>query len=223
MDDARKRKRCGAKTRSGYPCKRGCAPGRTRCKFHGGASPAAGPDHPRWKHGRYSRAIPRDIVEKVRDAREDPTLQGLREEIAALQVLLEDEWQRVWALKSDGAFQSLGDLLKRTNDVLLDWDAEKAESILRDFAGAMDHANAVSRGVDRVRLMMLSKGRLLAEEGRHLERAQQVITMERAYGLLKTFLDIVVDEVRDTDRRLRIERRMAEHFGLASISDVDSE
>ena len=32
---------CGAKTRSGEPCKRHSAPGSTRCKLHGGKSPGA--------------------------------------------------------------------------------------------------------------------------------------------------------------------------------------
>jgi hypothetical protein len=52
--------RCGARTRSGVPCK-GPAMKNGRCRFHGG--PSTGPRTPeglersrkaRWKHGRYS-------------------------------------------------------------------------------------------------------------------------------------------------------------------------
>lgn len=32
---------CGAKTNSGHPCKRTCAPGFTRCNLHGGHTPQA--------------------------------------------------------------------------------------------------------------------------------------------------------------------------------------
>lgn len=44
---------CGAKTRSGPPCRRAPTPGRTRCNLHGGKSPR-GKDHPRYSHGYYT-------------------------------------------------------------------------------------------------------------------------------------------------------------------------
>lgn len=50
---------CGAKTRSGTPCRRPAGwgtdhPGEGRCKLHGGAS-LKGHLHPRYKHGRYAQ------------------------------------------------------------------------------------------------------------------------------------------------------------------------
>lgn len=45
---------CGAKTRSGEPCKRAPVPGKTRCKLHGGLSKGS-PGHQNAKtHGIYS-------------------------------------------------------------------------------------------------------------------------------------------------------------------------
>lgn len=46
--------RCGAKTRSGEPCKQYVVPGRTRCKFHGGKTPV-GPAAPGYIDGRSTR------------------------------------------------------------------------------------------------------------------------------------------------------------------------
>jgi hypothetical protein len=61
--------RCGARTRSGTPC-RGPAMPNGRCRMHGG--PSTGPRTPegkerasRWKHGRYSHAT----IAKRREAR----------------------------------------------------------------------------------------------------------------------------------------------------------
>lgn len=45
---------CGAKTRSGRPCRSLPVRGRRRCRMHGGTSPAWF-SHPRWKHGRFSK------------------------------------------------------------------------------------------------------------------------------------------------------------------------
>ena len=41
---------CGAKTRSGSPCKKPSLAGKARCRLHGGASPS-GKDHWNFKNG----------------------------------------------------------------------------------------------------------------------------------------------------------------------------
>ncbi len=62
------RQTCAARTRAGTPCQKpagwGTAhPGEGRCKLHGGATPR-GADHPRYKHGRYSKYLsPAEQVE----------------------------------------------------------------------------------------------------------------------------------------------------------------
>jgi hypothetical protein len=66
-----KAKRCGARTRSGQPC-RGPAMPNGRCRMHGG--PSTGPRTPEgkersrkasWKHGRYSA----EAIQRRREAR----------------------------------------------------------------------------------------------------------------------------------------------------------
>lgn len=50
--------RCGAKTRSGAPCKNPIVRGRKRCRMHGGAAGSGAPTgerHGRYKHGRYTQ------------------------------------------------------------------------------------------------------------------------------------------------------------------------
>ena len=50
--------RCGAKTRSGTPCKNPIVTGRKRCRMHGGAAGSGAPTgkrHGRYVHGRYSK------------------------------------------------------------------------------------------------------------------------------------------------------------------------
>lgn len=50
--------KCGAKTRSGKPCKNICAKGKRRCRFHGGADGIGAPKGNKnaWKHGDRSAA-----------------------------------------------------------------------------------------------------------------------------------------------------------------------
>ncbi len=53
---------CGAKTRSGAPCKKPPLTGKTRCRLHGGMS-LSGKDHPNFKHGHFTKENRRRTVE----------------------------------------------------------------------------------------------------------------------------------------------------------------
>jgi hypothetical protein len=78
------RSQCGAKTRSGEPCKRPPVAGRTRCRQHGGAS-LAGVCSPRFKHGRRSRYLKHltgSLAAGYRAALADPRLLELTEDVA---------------------------------------------------------------------------------------------------------------------------------------------
>jgi hypothetical protein len=52
--------RCGAKTRSGAPCKSAPVTGRRRCRMHGGADGSGarkGEGNGNYKHGRYTAEV----------------------------------------------------------------------------------------------------------------------------------------------------------------------
>ena len=52
--------RCGARTRSGGPCKSAPVTGRRRCRMHGGADGSGAPTGARngnYKHGRYTEEL----------------------------------------------------------------------------------------------------------------------------------------------------------------------
>lgn len=56
LQDPPAERRCGARTRSGRPCRNWTATGRSRCRLHGGAS-LRGMASPHYKHGAYSRDL----------------------------------------------------------------------------------------------------------------------------------------------------------------------
>ena len=52
--------RCGARTRSGAPCKSAPVSGRRRCRMHGGADGSGAPKGDKngnYKHGRYTEEV----------------------------------------------------------------------------------------------------------------------------------------------------------------------
>jgi hypothetical protein len=57
--------------------------------LHGGESPAAGPTHPSYKHGLYSKHVPKDFKETYAEMlKQGKKLLDIREQISILQVLL---------------------------------------------------------------------------------------------------------------------------------------
>ena len=63
--------KCGCKNRNGEPCQLSAGWGTENssgpCKFHGGASPK-GRDHPRFKHGGFSKYLRSDLTDEEEDA-----------------------------------------------------------------------------------------------------------------------------------------------------------
>ena len=76
---------CGAKTRSGTPCKR--SPRLNgRCKLHGGTAPT-GLASPNFKHGRYSKAFGK-IGKRFEDSINDPALLDPRRAVATQDLIV---------------------------------------------------------------------------------------------------------------------------------------
>lgn len=55
--------KCGAKTRSGYPCKRFPVVAKARCRLHGGLS-LSGEKHWNYKHGNCTK-VAREKIKEV--------------------------------------------------------------------------------------------------------------------------------------------------------------
>jgi hypothetical protein len=81
--------KCNAKAKStGKPCQRDAVNGSTKCYVHGGATPR-GEDSPHFKHGRYSKHLPKRISEKMHQfADADPL--DLTEEMMLAKAILAD-------------------------------------------------------------------------------------------------------------------------------------
>jgi hypothetical protein len=73
--------RCGARTRSGAPCKSAPVTGRRRCRMHGGAAGSGAPSGSKngnYKHGRYTAEVAatrlwlREAIQTLRELNKRP-------------------------------------------------------------------------------------------------------------------------------------------------------
>jgi hypothetical protein len=67
--------------RSGKRCRKPAMRGRSVCLVHGGKTPR-GIASPQFRHGRYSRSLPGQLLQEYEVAQQDPRLLSLRDEIA---------------------------------------------------------------------------------------------------------------------------------------------
>lgn len=82
------RQRCGARLRRSNPprhCQQFPIKGRRRCRLHGGLTPT-GTASPHWKHGRHSKALPKNLEALYEAFRQDPDLVTLSDETALVDV-----------------------------------------------------------------------------------------------------------------------------------------
>lgn len=97
---------CGARNRAGEPCRNSPSFGRRRCRFHGGHA-LVGASHPRFKDGRYSRYLPRDLAQRFQASLHDPSLLSLREDVSLIDARLEQLLRRVQTTESAASWEAL--------------------------------------------------------------------------------------------------------------------
>lgn len=88
-------KLCGCPTRKGTPCSNPAViGGNGRCRMHNGKA-AKGVAAPNFKTGRYSKYLPKDLMERYNSSIDDPELLNLRHDIALLDARLSQLLERV--------------------------------------------------------------------------------------------------------------------------------
>lgn len=145
---------CGAKTRSGEPCKRHAVPGSNRCKLHGGKSPGApaGNKHAATPGSIYSRFLTPEenrLLPEIALGRVDDELRLTR--IRLMRALaqendlggtLELESEKEEPLEVDG--QAVPGTSKKTTT-----------SKVRDYANLIDRLTARIESLERTRADLL--------------------------------------------------------------------
>lgn len=186
---------CGAKTRSGTPCRRAPMPN-GRCKLHGGAS-LSGVAAPAYRHGRYSKDIPARLAGRYGEAQTDADLLALRDDIALTDARLADVLTRVDRGETGALWKEAGWVLKELVDVI-DEPVARRPALTR-------LRTVLTRGVadwaawDEIAKLLEQRRRLVESERKRLVEMQQTITAEQAMAMMGAVVGIIRERVKDRD------------------------
>ncbi len=188
---------CGAKTRSGHPCKN--APmANGRCRMHGGKQPH-GIARSNTKHGRYSKYLPGRLLERYQESLVDSELLALREEISIVDARISDLLTRVESGESGENWEAIQKAWQEFREAR---STRKTELI----AIAEDRLEmAIDAGVTdytawtEVRQAIELRRKLVDSERKRLVAAQQMITADEVMLLITAIADTVRRNVSDSD------------------------
>lgn len=192
------RKRCGAKTRSGKPCRQFVVRGRERCRMHGGRQ-KRGLAHHATTHGRFSKHLPTRMLANYEAALTDPELVALREELAVITAREADLLGRVDSGEAGAHWNGIRDALADFRRAQRRDDAVGAASALRDMERLVDLGIADYQAWAELLRAIETRRRLAETERRRLEAMEQMITSERAMLLVAALVDAVRRHVHDRD------------------------
>jgi hypothetical protein len=195
--------RCSArKKRTGEQC--GSFPmANGKCRVHGGATPS-GVALPQTKTGRYSKHLPTRLAARYEEARSDPDLLTLRDDIGLLDTRMgqvvgaldtgesKETWSALLAIW--GTFEEQFQSLLDTGE-----PPEEMEATVSKVSALVRAGLSESYVWAEIRSLMKQRAELVANERQRMVQLQQMITSEQAMVLLASLVSTIKRHVHDRD------------------------
>lgn len=189
------RKRCGAKTRSGEPCKTWAMPN-GRCRMHNGGA-LKGLAHPSTIHGRYSKDLPTRLLVTYQQAVSDPELLNMSAEIALTEARLSDLMRRVDKGESDRLWRELKATYRAMQDAQRAKDRQEVARLLNELGSLITHGHADVVAWSEVMTLIDTRRKLVDSEQKRRVAMQTMVRAEDATLLFRALVDVVHRHVSD--------------------------
>lgn len=168
-----------------------------RCRLHGGKSPA-GIASGQFKHGIYSKYVPKGMLNLYEEFRTNPDLLSLRENVALVDARIV---QMLQALDQQGDLGAIWLELQQLFETLM--RATQKQDLGGGKAAFEALGDIIENGADQFRAwsqiseMMEQRRKLVETERRRLVDMQQMITSEQAMMLVAALVNAVRTHVHE--------------------------
>lgn len=173
------------------------------CYMHGGKS-LAGVASGTFKAGRYSKHLPTRLAGRYEEARADPDLLTLRDDIGLLDTRM---GQVIGALDTGESKETWTVLLSSWGTLEAQWQTlldtgeppDEMESTITQIGSLIRSGLSEAYVWTEIRSLMKQRAELVANERQRMVQLQQMITSEQALVLLGVVVDTVKRHVTDRD------------------------
>ncbi len=181
--------------RTGLPC-RAMAKANGRCRFHGGNALRGGASA-RYKHGGYSKYLPKGLGRRYEEALNDPDLLSAREELALLRTRLGQLTERLKEGGSAKLWTKGQSALDSVHAAIRAGDSTGMQSGLTEltaiFATGLKTEGAWAELYEAVEM----KTKVAEREHRRLRDLRQYMTVQQAMDLMGYILAVLIKRVPD--------------------------
>ena len=192
--------------RTGYPC-RGKAMANRRCRFCGGNA-RRGAAHPKWKGGAYSKYMPKGVADRYKSAMVDPDLLSARDEIALVQLRIQDLMGK---LKDGGTaemWQELRDEFVNVEAAIRAGDPGALDKSLKALGTVIEAGSTAEEVWSEMYEAIEAKTKVSEREWRRLRDLRQFMTVQQSMDLVSYLVECVTRHVTDRDKLAMITKDM---------------
>ena len=189
-----------------------------RCYMHGGATPT-GPALPQFKHGRYSKALPKGLAERFEASMADPQLLELRSELSLVDARIEELLGRVQAEETIGRWSDATTVYQRMRVAYQSRRPTDAATALAELGDILERGftdvelwKQLGESLDR-------RARFVVAESHRMEKLHQMISVERVWALILALIQSVQKHVGDRSALVLIQRDFRKLTGRSEDSE----
>lgn len=195
--------------------------GRRVCSKDGGKSPR-GIASPSFKHGRYSRFVPRSLAPAMKAALNDVDLLSLTQDIATTEAMLDDLMRKLTERDPSSTFAKIRTLWNRLWVAVRSEDAALTQRIRSDMneliVEGSEQALMVGRYIDLSEL----KVKQVDMEVRRREKMQSLVPAESVARDYRALALAVKSKVKDPEVVREIALEFERILGMDHLSGVES-
>lgn len=181
------------------------------CKYHGGMALPAGPLHPSWIHGRYSKVTPPHMTEAYEAAMKDENLLSIREEIALHNAMIVERWGRLQKLEAASKlWADLKSVWAKLEEARAAGDTGAILKLLSRLGKIIRDGSATGQLMEEVSVLCERKSKLTTREFQRLRDMRQMVTQERVTTIIVSLAASVREHVTDATQL----RQIAYDFSL---------
>ncbi len=199
MQQPGERQRCGAKTRSGKPCKNPLVRGSRRCRMHRGTQPK-GAASPSFKHGRYSKHLPTRLAARYEEALHDPQLLEQKAEIGLLDARLADLLGQVETGAGADLWKEIRSTYGDLRQALVEGDNAGVSMAMVGLDRQLKRIGHDQAAWREIYGLVEQRRKLVESERKHRLQERLVLTVEEAMWHLSALTDAVRKHVSDRDK-----------------------